>query len=697
MTLICVSFSGAAAAADKDKDQTKRGPVPGWVVRSELMPVPENARGVMFSRRQDFLVHLDKKGQAIYTGYRLKILHPNALQLGNLSIVWSPEAGAPIIHTIKIYRGDEVIDVLKGAQFNILQREDQLEVAMLDGRLTAVMKISDLRVGDELEVELTTFASDPTLGSDTSGILYLAPTPPPGRYHLGVGWDQGQEPSLKMGKDLAAVVQKGDSKVDFRFDNPPTLTSPKDAPARFGWQRMAEYSDFQSWNMISQRFAALFAKAEKFPDSSPLKREADRIAAAHSSAFDRAAAALKLVQQDVRYIYVGMNGGNFTPAAADTTWQRRYGDCKAKTVLLLALLDRLGIEAEPVLASNAGTDDGLDERLPSPQMFDHVLVRAHIDGASYYLDGTLPPVARPVIDPVMPYKWVLPLTAQGSGLENLKFQPSKTPDSITLYEIDARAGFDEPAKQVQTTILRGLEGLKEQVRLSPMLPDEMTSAFRQALVGDDWQSVDDVQWHYDERAQASVLTISGTSEVDWDDDGGGAKSLALPGGGYSAPGKRIRASDQDQDAPYYDKRSAKCSVTTVRLPSATKPKQWSFNTSYDQRYFGTVYHRVFGFRDGIMRMISSDMTEHEETDAASARQDNERLAKFDNSKAWIYYDPDGEEEPDKGEDIPTTDGIDWTADDIPCLAPGNPESSSMDKKISDIVEKISNIAGKKGQ
>ena len=45
---------------------------------------------------------------------------------------------------------------------------------------------------------------------------------------------------------------------------------------------------------------------------------------------------------------------------AATTWSRRYGDCKGKTALLIALLRGLGIEAEAALVS---TDfgDGLDE------------------------------------------------------------------------------------------------------------------------------------------------------------------------------------------------------------------------------------------------------------------------------------------------------------------------------------------------
>src|SRR3546814_21031677 len=75
-------------------------------------------------------------------------------------------------------------------------------------------------------------------------------------------------------------------------------------------------------------------------------------------------------------IYVGLGNGNLTPATAEETWQRRYGDAKGKTALLLALLARLGIEAEAVLANNSGGDDGLDERLPHPGMLAHVPVRA---------------------------------------------------------------------------------------------------------------------------------------------------------------------------------------------------------------------------------------------------------------------------------------------------------------------------------
>ncbi|WP_231621740.1 DUF3857 domain-containing protein [Sphingomonas sp. 37zxx] len=637
---------------------------------SELMPVPASVSGPIFFRRQDVAVHLSDKGQAHYTGYRIKILDSSALQIGNISIAWNPGAGAPIIHGIKVFRDGQVTDVLKNASFEILRREDQLEAAMLDGTLTAVLRVPDLRVGDEIEVDLTTFSSNPGLGQNEAGILTLGTGPAPGRYHLGLSWDEGREPKLKVTPDMTAAMLKRERAVDFRFDNPPLASPPKDAPPRYQWQRVVEYSDFADWAALSRHFAPMFAKAATPATDSPVRREASRIAAAEARPLERAAAALKLVQQDVRYIYVGLNGANLIPATADETWQRRYGDCKGKTALLLALLAEMGIDAEPVLVNSSGADDGLDQRLALPQLFDHVLVRAHIDGQTYWLDGTLPPVAVPSARPVFPVGWALPLTAKSSGIEKLAWQPAAAPDEINLFEIDARAGFDKPARIVSTEIVRGVKGLQKQLAFASFGAAQLLEAFRQNAIGEVWQAIDDVQWRYDQKAGASILTISGTGTVNWDDDGDGAKSLALPGGGFSPPERRVRAPDQNRDAPFYTQPEYTCHVTTVRLPSSTEPKRWSSKPSFDTRLFGRNYHRAWELRDGAIRMIRGSRIEQPEIDAATALRDNARIAAFDNSMGWISYNPsDKKASVGSGETVPATFDLDWTAGNVPCASP----------------------------
>ena len=666
---VLLAFTLTAAVAHAQNDQMQRGPAPNWVQPSELMSVSTKASGLVFVRRQDTLVHFDEQGEATYFGYRLKILHPKALQVGDLSIAWNPASGAPTVHTIKIHRDGETIDVLEKASFEILRREDQLEAARIDGMLTAVLHVADLRVGDELEFAVTTRLNDPTLGQNSAGFLLLPPNPAPGRFRMSLSWEEGQKPKLKMTADLAAVAEHGKRIVEFRFDNPTSLTPPKGAPARYQWQRIVEYSDFSDWSSISRHLEPLFAKAATIADASSLKREASRIASVHSRPLDRASAALKLVQQDVRYIYVGLRGGNLTPASAEETWQRRYGDCKGKSALLLGLLAEMGIKAQPILVSNAGADDGLDERLPSPNMFDHVIVRARIDGADYYMDGTLPPVVPPGVKPILPYRWILPLTTQGSSLEHLEWRPGERPDEVHLFDIDVRAGFDAPARITTTTIIRGIDGLKQQVHLSGMTTDQLQSAFSQKLIGDTWQAIDDVQWRYDQKAQASILSISGTGIVDWDDDGDGARSLTLPGGGFNPPEKRVRAASQDQNLPFSNKPEFDCRVTTVRLPTNTRSRQWSSKQGYDTHMFGQNYYRSFELRAGAIRMVRGFRVERQEVDAATARQDNERITAFDNSMARVYFNPVGQEIPVTGAtNVPTTNEIDWTADNVPCLS-----------------------------
>jgi hypothetical protein len=670
-----VAAVALAGVAHADPQQVRRGPAPAWAVPSAMLPVPDNVSGPIFARRQDVLVHIGDSGQAQYSGSRFKILQSNGLELGNITIAWNPAAGAPIVHEIKVYRDGQAIDVLQNASFEILRRENQLEAASLDGVLTAVLHVPDLRVGDELEIDLTTFGSDPTLLHHESGILLLAPSPAPGRYRLGLSWDQGYQPNVRLTQDMEPIAQRSDRAIDFRFDNPPLLAPPNDAPARYRWQRIVQFSAFPDWASVSRHFAPLYARAATLPPGSPLIAEAQRIAATYDTPTARAAAALKLVQQDVRYVYVGLNGGNLQPATADLTWKRRYGDCKAKTVLLLALLKQLGVNAEAVLVNSAGNDDGIEQRLPIPQLFDHVLVRAHIDGSSYWLDGTLPPVARASLQPLFPVSRVLPLSIAGSPLERLAWQPPAVADEIHMYDADARAGFDKPAHIVSTTIFRGIEGLQQYMQFSAVTSAQLLAAFRQNAIGDTFQAIDDVQWHYDEQAGASILKVSGTGTIDWQDDGGGAKSLALPGGGFNPPDRRVRAADQNPDVPFYQKPDFECYVTTIRLPQSTQPRQWTSKPSFVQHLFGRTYYRAWELRDGSVRMIRTSRVEQPEIDAATARRDNARVPGFDNSMGWISYDPaERNGSVGRGEHVPTTDEVNWASADAPCLPPASRES-----------------------
>ncbi|UVI38363.1 DUF3857 domain-containing protein [Qipengyuania spongiae] len=644
--------------------------MPAWVEMSEALAVPDDPQGLVFVRRNDTLVRLRDQGQDTYVAQHLKILNPQALQLGNVGLVWNPAVGAPTVHTLRIHRDRETIDLLESAEFEVLRREGQLEQAMLDGNLTAIYRVPDLRVGDELEFAYSGPTQDPTLGATSFGLMVLADAPQPGRFRLGLNWVDGQKPNVKLTPDFEKVAVISPNAIRIDLDNPGILSAPKDAPPRYSWTRIAEYSDFNDWQGVSRRFGSLYADAAELGPQSALAVEADRIRDAHSSELQRAAAALRLVQAQVRYIYVGLDGGNFTPASAEETWQRRYGDCKGKTVLLLALLDQLGIDAQPVLVSNSGFDDGLDERLPSPGLFDHVLVQAKIGGETFWMDGTLPEVAPPATDPLVPYRFILPLTRAGASLVHLAEKPFALAQEMGLYAIDASAGFDEPAKLTTTIVTRGMQGLVEYVRTSAMTPGQLTESYRSALAGSDqWDTITDVTYHYDSATRASIVKITGTGPLDWSGDSPGMRTLVLPGGGFSPPGRKHRSADQDSSIPFYTEPSFTCHATTLKFPEGTALENWGFNTAFDKMMYGRLYYRMMERReDRTLRLVRGSRTESSEISTKEAVRDNGRLADFDNSRAVATYDPDTVMKPHGDlHPVPAIDEIDWTGPDAPCL------------------------------
>lgn len=226
------------------------------------------------------------------------------------------------------------------------------------------------------------------------------------------------------------------------------------APRRYMVPPLVEVSGFTDWKDVSRTNAKLYVTDGLISESSPLAIEADKIATSTSNQKERAAKALELVQREVRYLFNGMGNGNYVPQSPDKTWELRYGDCKAKTILLLALLHRLDIEAVPAMV-NTSFQDGVSERLPSFGAFDHVIVKAKIGNETYWLDGTRNGDRLADLNDVPDFRYALPSTAEGNDLEAITFRPKARPDVDYELTIDVGNGLAFPAPFKARQILRG--------------------------------------------------------------------------------------------------------------------------------------------------------------------------------------------------------------------------------------------------
>jgi hypothetical protein len=99
-------------------------------------------------------------------------------------------------------------------------------------------------------------------------------------------------------------------------------------------------------------------------------------------------AAVKLVQDEVRYM--GVEIGEYSHRANDPerVYNQRYGDCKDKSLLLVSILNAGGIEANMALISTY-TNIKTDQYLPSPYVFNHAVVRAVVNKTPVWVDATI--------------------------------------------------------------------------------------------------------------------------------------------------------------------------------------------------------------------------------------------------------------------------------------------------------------------
>lgn len=389
----------------------------------------------------------------------------NLSKAGTQKFLWLPDKGDLIIHEISILRADKVINVLEaGGEVEVLRRERMLERGILDGSLTATIAVPGLAVDDQLRIRYSVTNSDQALGKDVQSGVRLWRDSPATRFSMMMArfglqanqeadfsrvmmsWPESLEVRYKAGPDFdIAAPQTRDGYRWLKVEMPlPELDRlPHDAPWRFRVPTQLQAGTFADWAAVSTRMAPLYKVDGAVREIPGLAARADQIAALETDDLKKAIDALEMVQEDIRYLMNGLDGGNYIPQSVATTWAKKYGDCKAKTVLLLALLDHLGIEAEAVLVStNSG--DAVSESLPIPGAFNHVLVRATIDGEEYFLDGTARGANIKTIANVPPFKYYLPIQDAGATLKPIEQSLPRIPESEAHVIADGSAGVDLP-------------------------------------------------------------------------------------------------------------------------------------------------------------------------------------------------------------------------------------------------------------
>ncbi|WP_082701854.1 DUF3857 domain-containing protein [Novosphingobium sp. FSW06-99] len=620
-------------------------PPPDWVLPATIPPPPDQTeRSSVIVLLTDEQAHLTDGGVALYRDNIYRIATSQGLDSAALQINWDPSLEQLTIHRYRILRDGQTIDLLgDGSHLQVVRREKNLENATLDGELTASQQPEDLRLGDVIDLAYTIVRRDPATGGRAEGLYGPQDGWSYGRYRLRITWPDARQVQWRA---APGVVQPKRTETGGQIELLTDLTNvlthhgPSHAPSRYGFVNLVELSEFADWPAVSRRFAGLFDAAATLPANSPLHAEIARIAAASPDPVRRAELALALAEEQVRYLFVGIDDGGFVPAPADQTWQRRYGDCKGKTALLIALLHGLGIAARPVLV-NTQDGDATAHRLPTMAGFDHVIVEATIGGKSYWLDGTRQGDTH--LDRLeMPnYGVGLPATTEGSALIAMIPPPPTAPQNVTSLTLDASAGIEAPAKASAEMRFHGEDGATMRMKYAGLSSADLDHSLKKLWHDTyDFITPDTVAARQEEPGGDFVITLRGRARMDW--------SLSGSSRWYELDRARVgwkfdttRDGDLLPDAPFaFPHPEWWANHETVILPR--HGEGFTLQARDVDRTVGGLYafHRTVTMANGVVTMDNDTRSLKSELPAAEADGVHSAMQDLADEGVFIHL-PDG--------------------------------------------------------
>jgi transglutaminase-like putative cysteine protease/tetratricopeptide (TPR) repeat protein len=460
LLLLAPAFS-ADSPQPPAKPQYEIAPPPPWV---EVMPLPAiqaDATGASPGARNYLLVDRQVRFEdfsASYEHIAVQLLNHSGVESNSqFQVRFDPEQDRLLIHAVTVHRGAVTIDELKTGRIEILQREDGLEEGVLNGALTFHLLLNDLRVGDTLEYSYTLEHRDPEWGNRYFDRLTTRWDSPARHSRLRI-WTKEHVPLYVLNHDVVQPTRQvigGWQRLEWRWDELPAIVSVSDAPVGTEQHPSIELSQFANWSEVAAAAEPLFSVPEaESPERAALRMQ---FLAAGASEAERALAVMRFVQEEVRYTGIELGQGAYRPRTPDQVLAQRYGDCKDKALLAVTLLRSLGIEAAPVLVSTRWQRQ-LRQRLPSPGLMNHAIVRIRIGGAYYWFDATSTGQGGDLAHfTTADLEAGLVIAPGTTDLEMIPKPPADIPRLVVTEIFNLRDGIDHEGSLSVSTLYRGGE------------------------------------------------------------------------------------------------------------------------------------------------------------------------------------------------------------------------------------------------
>lgn len=397
------------------RERFTTGQLPAWVVPCSCPQAVKAKAGapvthLLLSRQ----LHAEHNQTCLQSAVRLETMEAVQHE-SQWRVQFEPRTQNLCLHWIRIRRGEKVFDHTNLDRFRILQREEALEGFVVDGCCTLLLLLEDVRPGDVLETAYTLTTQARLLANHCWSFYCLPPHVGAGTFYHSLRFNTNRKMQWKGAEGVQPEVQKmGDETSWIWSGNDYTGSAPE--PNTPDWcieNPWLQVSDCPDWQTVAAGFAAVWQEEPNAPEVNEL---VTAIRNQETSVLSRVESAIRLIQDEFRYLSVDLEVGGHVPAPPGVVAHRRYGDCKDLSFLLVHLLRGLGVRARPILV-NARLKKAIEDKLPMPGLFDHVVVEFEVAEGTRWVDPTLRSQGGGCLNRVLPdYGAGLPIDPEAKTL-----------------------------------------------------------------------------------------------------------------------------------------------------------------------------------------------------------------------------------------------------------------------------------------
>ena len=389
-------FAGLCSHAVTAKEEIsyQKSSTPEWVNIRLLnmdvaVPIDLISQGTFYRIVDDQVKVTDKAVEHHYRRIATTIVNQKGLDDNSqIQIDFDPTYESLIIHDISVVRNGTRVDRYDSSEISVFFSEDNYARQIYNGVATFNVILNDVQVGDTVDYSYTVTGSNPVYkGLFSKSRVLVWTVPVQDQYHR-VLWGKSQPLHVEQrnGNFPLTETQSAnyrDYSVHAHMATPQRFSS--QSPAWNLPYHEISYTETGSWKQVNDWALDLY---NDLGTNSEVKELADSIRQQTTNPEQQLVLALNYVQDKIRYVGIQIGDNSHLPTPASETLRLKYGDCKDKTVLMLALMQELGIEGYPALV-NSEIGQSLNQLIPSIKRFDHVIVNAVIGEDNYWLDPTM--------------------------------------------------------------------------------------------------------------------------------------------------------------------------------------------------------------------------------------------------------------------------------------------------------------------